>query len=147
MVSKKLNRVSTTFFIAVACLICTPSFSRAGGMPESEAVTGMTWQWHETLYNNDEKSIPPDPSHYTIAFNPDGTLNIRADCNRGGGAFSTNGKNIAIEVTHTTRAMCPPDSLEQPFIKDLNAAKIYFFKNDSLYLDLKYDTGTMKLGR
>jgi heat shock protein HslJ len=56
------------------------------------------------------------------------------------------GKTIAMEVTHTTRAMCAPDSLERAFIKDLNAARIYFLRNGNLYIDLKYDSGTMKLG-
>jgi hypothetical protein len=44
-------------------------------------------------------------------------------------------------------AACPPDSLEQTFIKDLNAAVIYFIHEGNLYLDLKYDTGTMKFSR
>ncbi|MBC2712130.1 MAG: META domain-containing protein [Desulfosarcina sp.] len=116
-------------------------------MPDSEDITGVVWKWQQTRYNNDQDAVPPDPSGYTIAFNPDGTLNIRADCNRGGGKYSNKGESITIKVTHTTRAMCPPDSLEQTFIKDLNAAAIYFFKDGNLYLDLKYDTGTMKFGR
>ncbi len=116
-------------------------------MPDAEDITDVVWKWQETRYNNDQNAVPPDPSGYTIAFNPDGTLNIRADCNRGGGKYSNKGKSLRIEVTHTTRAMCPPDSLEQTFIKDLNAAEIYFFKDGNLYLDLKYDTGTMKFDR
>ena len=42
-----------------------------------------------------------------------------------------------------TQAMCPPDSLERTYIKDLNAARIYFLRNGKLFIDLKYDTGTM----
>ena len=54
------------------------------------------------------------------------------------------GSKISIEITHTAMAACPPESLEQNYIRDLNAAAIYFFKSDVLYIDLKYDTGTMK---
>ena len=140
-------RTPSILFLVAVFLVVVNSDSRAGGMPDPENITGEVWKWHQTLYNNDQKSVPPDPSHYTVTFNPNGTLNIRADCNRGGGAFSTEGKRISIEVTHTTRAMCPPESLEQAFIKDLNASNIYFFSDGNLYIDLKYHKGTMKLGR
>jgi len=134
-------------FIVAVLLVAMHSVSWAGGMSDPEDITGEVWKWHQTLYNNDQKSVPPDPSHYTVTFNPDGTLNIRADCNQGGGTFSTEGKHISIEVTHTTMAMCPPESLEQTFIKDLNASNIFFFSDGNLYIDLKYHKGTMKLGR
>jgi heat shock protein HslJ len=140
-------RTPSILFLVAVLLVVVHSASRAGGMPDPEDITGEVWKWHQTLYNNDQKSVPPDPSYYTVIFNPDGTLNIRADCNRGGGTFSTEGKRISIEVTHTTRAMCPPESLEQTFIKDLNASNIFFFSDGNLYIDLKYHKGTMKLGR
>ena len=138
---------TSTLFLVVVLLFAMHPASRAGGMPEAEDITGGVWKWHQSLYNNDQKSVPPNPSHYTISFNPDGTINIQADCNRGGGTFSIKGKRISLEVTHTTRAMCPPESLEQAFIKDLNASNIFFFSEGNLYIDLKYHKGTMKLGR
>ena len=140
-------RTPSILFLLAVLLVAVNSDSRAGGMPDPENITGEVWKWHQTLYNNDQKSVPPDPSHYTVTFNPDGTINIRADCNRGGGTFSTEGKRISVEVTHTTRAMCPPESLEQAFIEDLNASNIFFFSDGNLYIDLKYHKGTMKLGR
>ena len=96
------------------------------------------------MYNNDTKVLPPNPDHYTLKLLPDGKVNIRADCNRGGGVYTLDGRKISIEITHTTRAACPPGSLEGRYIRDLNAAAIYFMKDDALYIDLKYDTGTMK---
>jgi heat shock protein HslJ len=134
-------------FLGVVLLVAMCSATWAGGMPDIEDITDGIWKWHQSLYNNDQKSVPSDPSRYTVSFNPDGTLNLRADCNRGGGTFSADGKRITIEVTHTTRAMCPPESLEQTFIKDLNASNIFFFSDGNLYIDLKYHKGTMKLGR
>jgi len=62
-------------------------------------------------------------------------------------AYAKDKNSITIQVTHTTRAMCPPDSLDQTFIKNVNAASVYFFSEGSLYLDLKYDTDTMKFDR
>jgi heat shock protein HslJ len=147
MSKQKFFRAPSIVFLAAVLLVVVHSAGRAGGMPDAEDITDEDWKWHQTLYNNDQKSVPSDPSHYTVTFNADGTLNIRADCNRGGGTFSTEGKRITIDVTHTTRAMCPPDSLEQTFIDDLNASNIFFFSDGDLYIDLKYHKGTMKLGR
>ena len=108
----------------------------------------MNWKWEQTRYNNDEEAVPTDPSVYVLTFNTDGTINIQADCNRGVGTYSAEGSSIAIEVSYTTRAMCPPESMGQTFVKDLNAARIFFFGNEgNLFLDLQYDTGTMKFSR
>jgi heat shock protein HslJ len=106
-----------------------------------------TWKWQQTLYSNDTKAVPPNPENYTLKLLPDGTVAIRADCNLGGGVYRLDGSSISIEITHTTRAACPPGSLEQVYIRDLNAATIYFMKDDALYFDLKYDTGTMRFMR
>jgi heat shock protein HslJ len=119
----------------------------AGGMPEREEITGVVWKWQQSIYNNDQQAIPADASNYTIEFTPDGKLHVRADCNRVGGTYSLEENRLTIELTHSTRAMCPPDSLDAAFKKDLGAAAIYFFKEHSLYLDLKYDSGTMKFDR
>ncbi|UCH23203.1 MAG: META domain-containing protein [Deltaproteobacteria bacterium] len=111
------------------------------------SVTGVVWQWQQTRYNNDQQAAPDDPPRYTIVFQPDGRLNIRADCNRAGGKYTVQDSRLTIEVTHSTRAACPPDSLEQTFLKNLNAAAIYFMREGHLYIDLKYDSGTMKFSK
>jgi len=112
-----------------------------------EYIIGVTWKWQQTRYNNDSNASPQDPSRYTIAFRPDGALNIRADCNRAGGKYTIQKSTLTVEVTHSTRAACPPDSLEQTFLRDLNSAAIYFLREGYLYIDLKYDSGTMKFSR
>ena len=110
-------------------------------------ITGTVWKWQQTLYNNDTKAVPQNSANYTFELKTDGKISIRADCNAGGGIYNLKGSQISIEITHTTMAACPPGSLEDKFIKDLNAAAIYFKHEGNLYLDLKYDTGTMKFSR
>jgi heat shock protein HslJ len=136
----KRIRLSTILILLVAAT------ANAGGITGGEEIIGIVWEWQQTLYNNDTKAVPDDPGNYTVSFDHGGKLFIRADCNRGGGNYTVEGKVIGMEVTHTTRAMCPSDSLERTFIRDLNAARIYFMRNGNLYIDLKYDTGTMKFG-
>ncbi|MDX2417968.1 MAG: META domain-containing protein [Xanthomonadales bacterium] len=147
MTNQCLQGLFIALFITFAILVSLTSAVNAGGQLESVDITGVVWKWQQTRYNNDQLSVPVESSHYTIEFKPDGTMNIRADCNRGGGNYSTQGKSLTIELTHSTRAMCPPDSLYFRFNKDLGAATIYFFSEGYLYLDLQYDSGTMKFGQ
>ena len=121
-----------------------PSRSRSA---EAAAVIGVDWQWLASRYNNDTEARPADPGRYRLRLDPDGSLRARVDCNQGGGRYRIEGSVIAIEVTHATMAACEPGSLDQTFRRDLSGAAIYFMRQGRLYLDLKYDTGTMEFGR
>ena len=113
--------------------------------PESkdDRLIGFEWKWQQTLYGDGSKSAPPKPENYTLLLAQDGRISARIDCNRGGGTYTLEDSRISIDITHSTMAACPPESLDQAFLKDLSAAAIYFIKDGALYLDLKYDTGTM----
>ena len=117
------------------------------GKEDVTEIIGMVWRWEQTIYNNDTKTLPAEPDHYTLTLHPDGKVDVRADCNRGGGTYTKEGSRIAINITHTTMAMCPPDSLEEEFLRNLAAAVIYFVQDSNLYFDLKFDTGTMKFSK
>jgi heat shock protein HslJ len=110
-------------------------------------IAGTAWRWVQTLYNDDRKAAPADPKDYTVQFREDGTLQAKADCNLKGGTYSSDGKLLSIEITHSTMAACPEGSLEDEFVRTLSAAAIYFLKDGDLYIDLKYDTGTMRFSR
>jgi len=114
---------------------------------ETTTIVGILWKWQRTAYNNDTRAEPPDPSRYTILLVPDGRLSVHLDCNAGGGRYTLDGSSLTLEVTQTTMAACPPGSLDQQFMKDLAAARIAFMRDGNLYLDLMYDTGTMKFAR
>jgi len=140
--------------LTVLCLACTPGGHRhstaAPAVPaaaDPAGLVGPVWQWVQTLYNNDTKTVPPRSESYTVQFGADGTVNVRADCNRKGGTYAIEGQQIAIKIAHSTRAACPDDSLEDRFVRDLTAGAIWFLRDGALYIDLKYDTGTMQLKR
>ena len=107
------------------------------------SIVGRIWKWQHSRYNNDTESVPPNPDRYSFQLLADGNISVRADCNRAGGTYRIENQQIIIEITHSTMAGCPPDSLEQTFLKDLNAAAIYFIREETLYIDMKYDSGTM----
>jgi heat shock protein HslJ len=143
--------------VIVSVLILAACASERGDRPvkstgehrgaAEQKIVGIVWKWQQTLYNNDTKAIPPTPENYTLKLFPDGKVSIRADCNVGGGIFRLDGSRISIEIRHTTRAACPPESLERTYIRDLNAAAVYSMKGDGMYIDLKYDTGTMQFSK
>jgi heat shock protein HslJ len=114
---------------------------------ETAAVVGVEWKWVASRYNNDTEARPADPAQYRLRLQPDGTLRARVDCNQAGGVYRISGRSIVIEVTHSTMAACEPGSLDRTFLRDLGAAAIYFMRQGKLFLDLKYDTGTMEFGR
>ena len=106
------------------------------------------WQWGGSQYNNDTSSEPENPEAYTVAFMPDGRVVIKADCNTVQTTYSADGSSITFDEPFiTTLVACPPGSLADDFLRDLVAAAIYFFEDNFLYMDIKYDTGTMKFSR
>ena len=119
--------------------------SISGGLPDSEAITGINWAWQQTRNDTGNEVTPPTPARYTINFKNKGTFDIQADCNWGGGTYAIEGNSISVEITHTTKAICPPESLERTFIQHLNASENFYFKDDVLFLELKGGLGTMKL--
>lgn len=108
------------------------------------ALVGPTWQWVRSFYNDDSRTVPLRPEEYTVTFAGDGTVSVKADCNMKGGTYLLNDKALAIIITHSTMAMCPEESLEDRFVRDLTGAAIWFIKDGDLYLDIKHDTGTMR---
>jgi len=146
------NRLRTSIGFMVIPLFATliivmPISSQGACNEEKSLLTDTIWRWQKSVYNNDTESLPTDPDRYTLTMQLDGRVNIRADCNRGGGTYILDEKKISITITHTTRAACSPGSLEKPYIRDLNGVAGWFFKEGDLYLDIKFDTGTMKFSK
>lgn len=110
-------------------------------------ITGTVWEWVQTQYNDDKKTVPAEQANYTVQFFQDKSLSVKADCNQKGGSYSIEDKRLSIEITHSTMAACPDGSLEEDFVRELTAAAIYFFNEEDLFIDLKYDTGTMRFAK
>lgn len=115
-----------------------------GGEPK---ITGEAWQWVQTLYNNDTRTVPAKQDNYTVRFLENGNISVKADCNQKGGTYSLEGKKLSVKITHSTMAACETGSLEDQFVRDLMGAAVFFLKDGELYIDLKYDSGTMKFSR
>lgn len=75
---------------------------------------GATWGWEARDPNgSDADSIDvPNPEHYSLSFNEDGTFDAVMDCNNGQGSYlSGAGGEFTMGLGPTTMVECPPGSL------------------------------------
>jgi heat shock protein HslJ len=106
-------------------------------------VTGTVWMWEETTTPTGVTSVD-QPEKYTLELLSDGQFRLTADCNSGSGSYTLEEGNISLEIGPMTRAECGPDSLDDEFLRGLEAAVIYFLEGGHLCIDLMYDSGTMR---
>lgn len=105
------------------------------------------WKLEQILYSDGKRLKPTAPSNYTIEFMDDGQFSLRADCNRALGRFTEDDRSLSINLGPTTLAACPPQSIAQDYLRSLQNASSYFFRDDKLFIEIKADTGTMLFSR
>jgi heat shock protein HslJ len=110
-------------------------------------IISIVWTWQQTLMNDGTTFVPDDPSQYTLELAPVGSARAQADCNLGNGTYTISGNQISIEILTMTMAMCLPGSLSDEFVANLNAAALYFVEDENLFIDLMFDSGTMKFAK
>ncbi len=108
-------------------------------------IVGPVWHWVRTRYANDTMLKPASSTAgYALQLKPDGSIQVRGECNAAGGTFILRDSKLTITITHTTLAACPEGSLENVFIRDLNKTGGFVLENGMLFLDLRLDSGTME---
>jgi heat shock protein HslJ len=114
------------------------------GTPTPELV-GTVWRLQQIQFSDGKLLTAEPPENYTAEFLPDGSLVVRADCNRGRGQFSTtDDRQLEISPIATTMAACPEGSIGSDFVQALGNAGGYFFQDGNLFIDLVFDSGTMQ---
>ena len=138
--------LQTTVLAALLALGLTPG-----------VVTPVQAQSISTPVPGPETAIPPivwsmteftpagpinEPGRYTVQFLEDGQISARADCNWVAGVWTAADGLLDITITQTTLALCPEDSLEQPFVQALHDATGYAI--DGFSLTIYGPTGEMR---
>jgi len=121
----------------------TRLFPEAERSTDSRRVLNKTWQWELTI-TPVEKIDVPNPERHTILLTAEGKVQARFDCNRGGGNYEISSGKLSFGPLLSTRMACPPDSLDSQFMKDLQRVTSFFLQDGNLYLELPFDSGTMK---
>ena len=110
-------------------------------MAEQATLGGTSWQW-VSFTGSGEPTTVDSPASYTISFGEGGLVEIKADCNRAGGAYQTDGDQLSIELGPMTLAACPPESLSDQYLQYLGSAASYSIEGDNLTIELA-DGGTL----
>lgn len=135
----------TRLFSATAALLalafsaaCTSpdATSEPAALPEDiSPLAGTAWQLVRIMSMDDQVFTPDEPDRYTLQFEPDGGLKLRADCNRGQGRWTlTDPSGLRLEALATTRAMCSPESLHDRYLSDLGYVRSFIMDSGHLFL-------------
>jgi heat shock protein HslJ len=108
----------------------------------AEGAAGITWTWTGIISADGEETAVENPQNYSLVLWPDGTYNIKANCNVGGGAFIFRDEgSIRFQPGPLTRALCPPGSRDAEFVESLLAARAAGF-NESGDMVLELSGGS-----
>jgi heat shock protein HslJ len=111
-------------------------------MAPAQSLGGTSWQLVKFQGSDDTTLTPDDGAQYTIAFDADGTLVARVDCNRGRGTWRSSGPSqLELGPLALTRAACPPESLHDRIVKHWPYVRSYILKDGHLFLSLMADGG------
>ncbi len=81
----------------------------------SNTITGIEWRWESvTDQTTRVKTSVSQPRNYTIAFNTDGTLQGKSDCNTFTGTYSQKG-GFFLTIVPATSQYCGANSLDQQY--------------------------------
>ncbi len=145
-----IGRLGFTYFEGEGSLPKRLLFSPADSAEATETgqldrLTGSTWQW--VRFTDPTQQFEVDqPENYTITFNPDDTVNIKADCKEPGGGYAADESgSLSISVDPVITVICSEESRSDEFIQKLGFGAIYFFQDGNLFIDLMADGGTLEL--
>ena len=141
-------RCTLTAFAAVMLMAACASTSKspsATPAAASASLEGSSWRLVQIAMSDGVTRPAIDRSRYTIGFGRDGVLNVRFDCNRGRGSWTSSGPNqVEFGTLALTRAMCPMGSLHDELVRQWPNVRSYVVKDGRLYLSLMADGGTIE---
>ena len=140
-----MKRIFAVLVLGMALVSCATTVNKDQNARSSdpEMIIGKTWQWVSTI-SPVEKITVTTPDRYTILLHPDGKIQARFDCNRGGGNYEISEGKLSFGPMMSTRMACPPDTLDAQFMRDLQQVSSFFLEGGQLYLELPLNSGTMR---
>lgn len=137
-------RIPLTLGLGLCVLLSAGPSLTAPLNVEPAALTAAPWSWQQTQMNDGALFRPAKPEQYQLRFLPDGTLAIQADCNRAHAQYRLEESRLHLELGPTTLMACGDDSLGDRFLTQLGGVSLVFVQDGQLFIDLKFDSGTMK---
>ena len=104
----RLSRTTLGLLLVLGSLTSTAT-SQQPPPTAASPLAGTSWQLVRFQGGDGNVLTPDDPSKYTIAFDKNGNLTARIDCNRGRGTWASSGPgSLQLSPMALTRAMCRP---------------------------------------
>lgn len=108
-------------------------------------LTESVWDLIQIQSMDDSTYRPASPGRYRLDFHESGAIDVGTDCNRHSGSWSRTGASLTIELTLSTFMACPPNSLHDRFIRDLEAVRSFLLRDGRLYLATFADGAILEL--
>jgi heat shock protein HslJ len=131
--------IGTLTVATLASAACTDP-----GSSDEPQLTGVTWELQQIQLNDGQVFTANPPENYTAEFTDEGEVLIQADCNRAIGAFTVeDDRLLSVTLGPSTLAACPPESISDDFLRFMGSANSFFFRDEELIVELKFDSGSI----
>jgi para-nitrobenzyl esterase len=106
---------------------------------------GSSWRLVQLDFSDGTQRAAIERSRYTIGFGTGGVLNVRFDCNRGRGSWTSAGPGqLQFGELALTRALCPTGSLYDDLVRQWPQVRSYQIRDGRLFLILMADGGSIE---
>lgn len=140
--------VMAAMLVLAACATSTPPAPSTAGVASTSAsanLEGSSWRLVQIAMSDGVTRPAIERSRYTIGFGKEGVLNVRFDCNRGRGSWTSSGPgNLEFGPLALTRALCPTGSLHDDLVRQWPHVRSYVIKDGRLFLSLMADGGIIE---
>ena len=130
-----------------ANFLLVPETKIQSGLVENQASGGdlknTVWRWQSSTSATETMTVEK-PQNYQIEFRADGKIGVKADCNTGGGSYTTEDNNISFARIFTTKMFCGERSLDARFLRGLERARSFRVEGNNLFIGAEGENGTMK---
>ena len=121
-------------------IMVPPAMAAAAG----GALQGRVWTWQSSDLAGQRVDVDA-PDRYTIEFQTDGGVRVRADCNRGGGRYTeAASREVSLSSIATTKMGCPGGAKGAEFVRELENVERYEFVGNDLVMIMKGNAGAMR---
>jgi heat shock protein HslJ len=128
-----MNRRTIIPFVFV-CVLTAFCAGNSPIAPSSTGITGTTWRLRSIQQTGSATLEIPNPDRFTVLFEAEGRLNVRADCNVCTGTYDLTDSALRLSALACTRAFCGTDSPDVRFLGGLQSSPLVATSDDTLRL-------------
>jgi heat shock protein HslJ len=130
---------------ALAFVVAACGSGSAGVDASRRTLQGPLWEWKQVVVTTPASVTNIEhPELYTLTFQPDGKLVVKADCNQALGSYTEDGTKLTIELGASTLAVCPEGSRSAELIGDLTQVRSFSIGEAALVLTMADSAGDLR---